>query len=577
VALPRPSSRVIVALTAATGLTLLTLPVGAATTPSVGSAVSRLTVLRVTLNGDFVDAGDLRAVADNAAPHVAKLVITPLDSSLTGPVGQQTITPSDGDSTVPGTPKSVSLPDSGTALLNITGPTFGAEAVDNATQVSATAVLDALGQIDLLTVPLDLSAAELSDVAKVTSSTASATKTLSVGGLALPSIQDLLASLGIDLDTLLEQITQGRLNDLVDLIGGNVDALNTAVDDAQAGLSALTGTQAPRTFAGATAQLSSAQDDRDAADADLSDANAAFDAALDTIWAAQTGIVQTALSAAGLDNTTTADEFLALDNTALTTIAGLLSGTDFSNLTDLADAVAVAETALAAAQAVVDAANALVDALQDLVNGVLDIVQGSDDPLAALSDIEVTTSAVAAKTPTADADVSVGDVHVLGALTPLNSLTSVLGGVTDTLSGVLESVAGVSFTAPKIAVGTPATSTDQQGQTRFAAASITGVTLTLPELSISGAAPAGLELAGIPDGVSGSVVIGQLAETASWTPAGATVTDNPNNPNSPTPNTPNGGSPLPDTGGRVLLPFIGLLTLGAGLALRRRLASGQGL
>ena len=64
-ALPRPSGRAIVALAAATGLTVLTLPVNAATS-STGSAVSRLTVLRVTLNGDFVDAGDLRAVADNA-------------------------------------------------------------------------------------------------------------------------------------------------------------------------------------------------------------------------------------------------------------------------------------------------------------------------------------------------------------------------------------------------------------------------------------------------------------------------------------------------------------------------------
>ena len=102
------------------------------------------------------------------------------------------------------------------------------------------------------------------------------------------------------------------------------------------------------------------------------------------------------------------------------------------------------------------------------------------------------------------------------------------------------------------------------------------MTLTLPEISITNAAPAGLELPGVPDGVSGSVELGQLAESASWTPAGATVTDNPNTPNSPgTPNTPTGGSPLPDTGSRVLLPFMGLLTLGAGLALRRRLTAGR--
>jgi hypothetical protein len=563
VALPRPSSRVIVAFAAATGLTVLTLPVGAATTPSTGSAVSRLTVLRVTLNGDFVDAGDLRAVADNAAPHVAKLVVTPLDSSVTGPVGRQTITPSDGDSTVPGTPKSLSLPDAGTALLTITGPTFGAEAVDNATQVSASAALQALGQIDLLTVPMDLSAASLSNAAKVTADSASATKALSLGTLALPSIQDLLASLGVDLDTLLEQITQGRLNDLVDLIGGNVDALNTAVDDAQAGLSALTGQQAPRAFA-------TAESEQAGAAADLVDANDAFDASWSSLYGALPALTKTALdtalTSAGLSSPISADEFAAAD-AALDTALQTAFGSDYATLAGLAADVVDAE-------AIVDAANALVDALQDLVDAVLGVVEGSDDPLAALGDIEVTTSAVAAKTPKADADVSVGDVHVLGALTPLGSLTSVLGGVTDTLSGVLESVAGVSFTAPTLAIGTPSTSTDQAGKTRYAAASITGVTLTLPELSITNAAPAGLELAGIPDGVSGAIQLGQLSEAAAWTPAGATVTDNPNTPN--TPNTPTGGSPLPDTGSRVLLPFIGLLTLGAGLALRRRIAAGTG-
>jgi hypothetical protein len=557
---------VIVAFAAATGLTVLTLPVGAATTPSTGSAVSRLTVLHVSLNGDSVDAGDIRAVADNAAPHVAKLVVTPLDSSVTGPVGRQTITPSDGDSTVPGTPKSLSLPDAGTALLTITGPTFGAKAVDNATQVSATAALKALGQIDLLTVPLDLSAASLSNVAKVTSTSSTATKSVSLGGLALPSIQDLLASLGVDLDTLLEQITQGRLNDLVDLVGGNVDALNTAVDNAQAGLAALTGQPAPRAFATATAQ-------QDSAAADLVNANDDFDAAWSSLYGALPALTKTtldtALTTAGLSSPISADEF-ASAGAVLDAALQTAFGSDYQTLSDLATAVVDAE-------AIVAAANALVDALQDLIDSVLGLVEGNDDPLAALGSIKVVTSAVAAKTPKADADVSVGNVHVLGALTPLGQLTSVLGGVTDTLSGVLESVAGVSFKAPKIAIGTPSTSTDQQGQTRFAAASITGVTLTLPEISISGAAPAGLELPGVPDGVSGNIQFAQLAESASWTPAGATVTDNPNTPNSPnTPNTPTGGSPLPDTGSRVLLPFIGLLTLGAGLALRRRLSVGRG-
>jgi hypothetical protein len=559
VAVPRPSGRTTIALAAAAGLAALSLPAGAATTttPATGSAESSLTILHIALNGETVDAGDLRAVVDDATPHVAKLVVTPLDSSLTGPLGRQTITSDDGSSTIPGTPKSLQVPDTGTALLQITGPTFSAKAVDSATKVAASAVLDALGSVQLLTVPLDLSAASLSDVAKVTSTGASAVKELSVGGLALPSVQDLLASLGVDLDTLLEQITQGRLTALVDMLGGNVAALNTAVDDAQATLSGLTGTSAPRAFVTALAQ-------QDSASTDLTDATAAFDTALDTFWAAAGSVpgLQAALSLLGLDDTIDAATFAGLDLSALQAVPGV----DTSGLDDLA---ALADGVLDA-QAILDAANALVDALQDLVTAVLGVVQGNDDPLAALGPITVTTSAIAAKTPKAVADVKVGDVSVLGALVPLGSLTSTLAGVTDTLSGILESVTGVSFTAPTIAVGTPSTSTDQQGRTRFAAASITGVTLKLPSISISSAAPAGLELPGVPDGVNGSIQIGRLAETAQWTPAAsATTPDSPN-----TPDTPGSDGPLPDTGAPVLLPFAGLLAIGAGLALRRRLRPG---
>jgi len=157
--------------------------------------------------------------------------------------------------------------------------------------------------------------------------------------------------------------------------------------------------------------------------------------------------------------------------------------------------------------------------------------------------------------------VTVGSVKVLGALTPLSSLTDTLGAVTDTLSSVLESVAGVSFTAPKLTIGQPTHSTKTTGTTRFATASITGVKLTLPSLTL----PNALALPGVPTGVSGSLTFGQLSETAQWTPGTAATPSTPQTPSS----SPQ-GSPLPDTGGRMLLPVAGLLILGSAVLLWRR-------
>jgi MYXO-CTERM domain-containing protein len=532
--LSRLSRRSSLALLTAASLTALVLPAGAATTtahPAKGVATSTLTVLRLTLAGDTVAAGQVVGVAGNTtSPHVAKLVITPIDSSLTGPVGQQTVS-ADATSTVPATPKSVTLP---AGLGKVVGPTFSARAVDNATRVLTTLGLKALGNVQLVTVPLDLSAATLTDVATVTAGGARATKALSLGSLALPSLQDLLAALGVDLNALVQQLTQGNLTQLAGLVGGGLATLNNAVDTAQAALTTAGETPAD-SMAGALAELQTAN-------TDASDADAAFTGALTTALA---GVLGPALTTAGVSAATTATQFLAIP--AATTAAPALA--------------ALAQAAVDAA-AVVQQVNALVDALQALIDGVVAAVLAADDPLAALGDIKVTTSAIAARTPKAAADVQIGSVHVLGLANaiPLGTLTGALGTVTDTLSSVLESVAGVSFTAPKIAVGQPTKSTSRQGRTRFASASITGLSVTLPSISLSRSAAAAIAIPGVPTDISGKLSVGQLAETAQWTPATTA---------SSTPDTSN-GSPLPDTGGRMLLSVLGLLVIGAALALRRR-------
>jgi len=548
--------RPLLAVVTVGSLAALALPAGAATsTAAQGSATSSLTILKVTVAGQTITAGQIAAVAANTSPHQAKLVVTPLDSSLTGPLGQQTISPSDGASTVPTAPKSAALP---SGLGSVTGPTFDVKASDDAAGVLTSAALKALGSVTLLTVPVDLKTASLTDEAKVTSTESSASKSLELGSLSLPSLNDLLASLGVNLNALLGQLTQGQLTQLVGLVtsttSGAVKTANDAVDAAQG---AIAGT-VPGTLDQAAAALTSANTALTTAKTTVTSATSAFS----TPFAA---IPALSLGALGVPTTTTADQFLGL-TPALQAAVDALSAAD---LTSLANAVKTAETAVTTAQAAVDAVQALVTALTNLLNTVLSSIAGDSNPLAALGDIKLTTSAIAAKTPKAAADVSVGSVHVLGQLTPLTSLTSALDGVMTTLSSVLESVTGVSFTPAKIAVGKPTHSVQSTGATTFANAAVTGVTLTLPSITL----PQSLALAGVPTGISGSIELGALTDKAQYTPGTATPStpNTPNTPNTPsTPHTPS-GSPLPDTGGRMLLPVAGLLILGSAALLRRRI------
>ena len=545
------------ALVAASSVVALALPAGATTItkPSKGSATSSIAVLRLTISGTTITAGQIAAVAGNTTkPHQAKLVVTPLESSATGPIGQQTVTPSSGASTVPTAPASTSLP---SGLGSVTGPTFAVDATDNASGVLVSAALKALGDVKVLTVPISLKAATLSDVAKVTSTQSSASKTLTLGSLSLPSLNDLLASLGVNLNALLKMLPQAQLTQLAGLVtsttSGAIKTANAAVDSAQA---AISGT-APATLDDAASALTTATGTLSADKTAVTTANTAFNTAFGALSSVS-------LAALGVPTNTTADQFLALPAATQTLVEALAGG---SNLGTLATAVKTAEAAVTTAQAAVDALQALVTALTNLLNAVLGALTGNTDPLAALGDIKVTTSAVAAKTPSANAAVSVGSINILGSLTPLTSLTTSLDDVMNTLSGVLNSVTGVSFTPAKLTIGQPVHTTQIKGTSRMANASVTALTLKLPSITL----PQALTLAGVPTGISGSLSLGALTDQAVWTPGSVLSTGTPTtHPAVKPPSTPS-STPLPNTGGRMLLPFAGLLIMGTAVMLRRRI------
>jgi hypothetical protein len=542
-------------------LAAATVPAGAATTtkPSHGRATSTLTILKLSIAGERVTAGQIVAAAGNAAtPHVAKLVVTPLSSSLTGALGQCTLTASGttcaGGGTIPATPKSVALPN---GLGTVVGPRFVAEAKDTASGVLVTAKLAALGKVTLDGVPLSLRLASLGDVAKVLAGNATAQKSFSLGDLSLPSLSQLLSSLGLDLDKTLDQLTQGKLTQLASLVTstttGAVHTANAAVDTAQAALA----------NAGQTPASSVVQALADLADAQqgVTDADTAFAAAWNSAFGALPGPAQTlvtgALTAAGITGVPTPAD---MTSTLLATLQPLFDAVD----TTLWPTITSALQGVADAQQVVSLVNDLVDSLQQLVTSVVDKLATDGDPIAALGGIKLTTKAIAAGTPSADAALSVASIDVLGHATSLSQLGAAVSTVGATLSSVLNSIPGVTFTPPSIALGTPSKSTHTQGHTRYAAAAVRGLTLTLPTLAVSGNASP-LAPNGVTSG-AGSLVLGELTESAQWTPAASTTTTASG---SPAPNTP-GGPQLGDTGGRVLLPIVATALIGVAAMARRR-------
>src|SRR3954468_13018430 len=274
--------RSVVTIVALGAVAAATLPAGATTTttPSHGKATSTLSLLRLSIAGQSVTAGRITARAVNSsAPHIARLVVTPLAYNFPaagkrGTIGKQTITPASGSTRVPGAAGSVTLPN---GLGSVTGPTFVAEAKDTAASVLATTRLSTIGKVNLSGVPINLHLVSLDHTARVVSRNATAQKSFSLGDLSLPTLSQLLAALGLDLTGTLDELTQGKLTQLASLVttttSGVIKTANTNVNAPQQGVQ----------NAGAVpaATLTTAVDQLTAALADATSKTSAFD----TAWA----------------------------------------------------------------------------------------------------------------------------------------------------------------------------------------------------------------------------------------------------------------------------------------------------
>ena len=412
----------LVAAAAATALLAsLAGPASAATepAPAAGVASSAVTLLDVAAGGRTVTAGTLSLLSDALGTDaVAKIVVTPLTVDGLA-YGERTITPAD-------SPATVTAFDSGTVapalagLVKVTSPVFTGTAQNGSSGSSSRVGADSLGGVNVLGLPIALEGTL--DVGSLVSRTGGAVgdKTLEITDLALPSIADLLAALGLDLSKLPTEVLVGLLTEL-DILTTAVttagqaltDAIAAAgiqpqIDAAQAEVDTATTALAAKVdeLAGKNSELAAAQDDLAATTAALAPPTAAVATAqreLATANAAQTtaqgtydsayATVQAAADALFLP--LTVEQFVVLNST-LPIVTALVAATSTLNaanasVTSTSATVATATSELAAAQSLADIAAAAVTALESAIatlQGVIDTLQEAvDDAVGILTNV----------------------------------------------------------------------------------------------------------------------------------------------------------------------------------------------
>ena len=646
-------------LSAAAGVALLAAvagPATAATTaaPAKGVASTSLTLLGVTAGGHTVTAGTLELLSDMlGAESVAKILLTPLSADGTA-YGQQTVTP---DSS----PVSATSVSTGTlvpalnGIVGLTSPVLDASASIVDGQPATTAGATSLGSLSVLGLPVALDGSLDIGSAVTRATGADSGKTVTVEGLALPSIADLLAALGLDLEALPIEVLNELLTEL-DLVTTTITDLNKALDDAQALIKAQTDAAtaevnaqlaavdaAQKELAAQTAALAPLEQalleenaalaaaNEAAADADAAltaaqaDAAAAQKAYDDALAAAKLiPLLDPLLNPAVVLAQTALDEANALVTAAQTTAtAAAAAVTSAQSVADLAQAaVDAAKDAVALAQSALDAVNRLLDAAQQVLADLLSTVRAELDallgaitavldgtPLVSFDSLSIVTEAVASsnKDGGQSAKVVGGELSGLNVLgtdvlsdvlgttsidlldltgTQLATVNGLIAELTGTLSEVLSTVPQfptLSIPAPEVGLLTKSTSTGIVDGFGVADTSVSGLSITLPSVSIPtalalpGAAnlPAldGItQVAGLLTSAPVKLDLATMASNSRFSPAvtGAPTTGTPDT-GAPGTDTPGTVAPqLPRTGASQALAALAIALMGAAVVARRR-------
>lgn len=551
--MPRPVLSTTAALTALVlAGTAGTAAAATATTAAAGTASSALNLLNVQAGGHNLGVGTIAMASSTlTGSPVATIDITPTVVDGVS-YGAQHITPSSGPTDV----ASQTTPSALASIVSLASPALSAAATTApSTKVGSTSLgsLNLLGMAVPLNGTLDLGSAVNATTGAV------ASKTVSITNLSLPSIADLLAALGLNLNAL-------PVSTLTDLVG-QLNLVNSAIDSAQTALTAAAADVTAKTAALA------------ASNSTLTTATAALNTQLALV---DTTIFPTAGTLAGYLGL--ADPTLV--NASVPGLAAAAAAYDAATL-----AVAAANTALNTAQAL------LATATTTLLNAINAVLDGT--PLVSLGGLTVSTKAAVASALAGGqtAQIVGGEVtglKVLGTdvlqtalgtstanvLDVVGSASATVNGaistVTGTLSSVLSNVPGfpaLSIPAPQVSLLKKATSTSIDGGFGKALASVTGLTITLPSVTIP-TALAVPSAAALPALTGVTQVVGALtsapvqldlvtlSEQSAFRPSVTTVS---------TPQTTPGS--LPRTGLPIGVAIMSFLALAGAFVLRRRHAA----
>jgi hypothetical protein len=540
-----------------------------AAAPAAGSATSTLTLLSLSAVGKNVQAVTVTASSATTAGTLAKITAAPLKVDGADVVPAVTVEPSSSPVTVP----SVSTPGALAAIASASTPSLQLSASDGAAgPASGLSTPDGLGSLSVLGLPIAIDGS-VSIGSAVTGAKADAGKSVTISDLALPSLADLLASLGLDLSKLPAETLNRLLEDLPmtisEAVGNGVDTVNGAIDEAQAAVD-----DANDAVQDATQALSGAQQALATATTATQTAQNAFDAALDSLeltremWDALAPELQHATSAW--------DEWQALGAAEAT------QGTASAAVTTAQGAIDDAQDLLAEA---VDTLLGRIGDLADIVGAVLD-----GAPLVSLGEATIGTLARVDTGKTAQVVGSVSGLEVLGAdvidlatgsstLDLAKTVSEVVGeingqaqDVLDTLSDILTDAAGIVFPAPQVSVLTKSTSTGAADGFGTADVSVSALEISIPAVTLPSSVVLDSVLDALPVNIRAigegllsatgfDLSVGTLTEAARYRPA--TLAGPKPAPTAPRPT-------LPATGAPIGLAVLGALAAAGAVMVRRR-------
>lgn len=422
------------------------------TTPAAGTSSSSLTLLDLALAGHDLHVGKVALLGSTlSGSPVSQVVVTPLSADGTN-YGQQTVTPAGSPQTVPVLDSSTVLPGALAALASLRTPALAITSSDSG-GARSTAGADSLGTVSVLGIPL-----QLNGTAAVTSAVTSAgslgEKTLTLKNLALPSVADLLAALGLDLSklptaTLTELLS--KLNLTTTAVTTASQALDTAeatikaqLDAANATLTTALATAADKAaalktadanLATATATLAPLSTALDAAKAqqttaqgNVTTANAALTTATATLTSATTTLTN---ALAALTPALTIAQYEALPQAGKDLLGTVIAG-DYSAYTSAQSAVTAANATLTSATAALTAATSALASAQS----AYDVAKAALDAATAVDNLA--KSALTAALAAVDAARA--------------ALASLLTGVQPQIDALVAAVKGVLSTTPLVSI-----------------------------------------------------------------------------------------------------------------------------